>query len=58
MYDVYLSSTKELLVVPRGRPIPPGVRGSWRRKKSAVHVSNEIRAAVGAKGYYKRKVSK
>ena len=58
MFDVYLNSGRDLLVVRRGWPIPLGGRsGRWRKsKKRVVMVSEEIRQAVQRHGYYLRKV--
>ena len=56
--DVYLSPRRDLLVVKKGCPIPPiATPGGWRkRKKVVVKVSEEIRSAVQAHGYYMRKL--
>ena len=56
--DVYLNSRRDLLVVKKGCPIPPiAALGSWRKsKKRVVKVSEEIRSAVHAHGYYMRKL--
>lgn len=57
MYDVYLNSKNDLLVLEQGSPRPLVMRGNWRKKKRAVRtVSNEIRVAIGAEGYYLRKL--
>jgi hypothetical protein len=58
MFDVYLNGRRDLLVVRRGFPIPPGdASGRWRkRKRRVVSVSEEIRWAVQRQGYYMRKV--
>ena len=54
--DVYLSTRRDLLVVKKGSPIPRvAVPGSWRKsKKRVVKVSEEIRSAIQAHGYYMR----
>ena len=59
MFDVYLSDRRDLLVVRRGFPIPPGdASGRWRKRKRRVaSVSEEIRRAVQRQGYYMRKQS-
>jgi len=56
--DVYLNTRRDLLVVKKGCPIPPiAALGSWRKsKKRVVKVSEEIRSAIQAHGYYMRKV--
>jgi hypothetical protein len=56
MFDVYLNDRRDLLVVRKGLPIlPADVSGRWRKKKSAVSVSQEISLAVQKQGYYMRK---
>ena len=56
--DVYLNGRRDLLVVKKGCPIPPvAAPGSWRKSKKRVfNVSEEIRSAIQAHGYYMRKV--
>jgi hypothetical protein len=58
MFDVYLNDRRDLLVVRNGLPLPPpDVSGKWRKKKRKVTiVSEEIRLAVQAQGYYMRKL--
>jgi hypothetical protein len=58
MFDVYLDSRRDLLVLGRGVPIPPGdASGGWRkRKRGATNVSEEIGQAIQRHGYYKRKL--
>lgn len=58
MFDVYLNDRRDLLVVRNGLSIPPpDVSGKWRKKKRKVaSVSEEIRLAVQAQGYYIRKL--
>ncbi|SHG79593.1 hypothetical protein SAMN05443248_2684 [Bradyrhizobium erythrophlei] len=57
MFDVYLNSKGDLLVVPRGLPIPNSETGRWRKKKTKVGaVSDEIRLAIQRHGYYRRKL--
>ena len=56
MYDVYVSTTNDLLVVARGTPIPSGLDGNWRKKRAARTVSGEIKSAVLADGYFQRKL--
>lgn len=58
MYDVYLNKRKELLVVAQGFNVPSELRGNWRKKKRAARsVSEEIKAAIRADGYYLRKLA-
>jgi hypothetical protein len=58
MFEVYLNDKRELLVVRKGSPIPLiAARLKWRRKKTVLRVSNEIRSAVQRHGYYVRKLS-
>ena len=57
--DVYLSARRDLLVVRRGTPIPAvAALGNWRKskKKRIAKVSEEIRSALEAQGYYMRKL--
>jgi hypothetical protein len=57
--DVYLSARRDLLVVRRGTPIPAvATLGNWRKskKKRIAKVSEEIRSALEAQGYYMRKL--
>jgi hypothetical protein len=57
--DVYLSARRDLLVVRRGTPIPAvAAPGNWRKskKKRIAKVSEEIRSALEAQGYYIRKL--
>ena len=57
--DVYLSARRDLLVVRRGTPIPAvAAPGNWRKskKKRITKVSEEIRSALEAQGYYMRKL--
>ena len=56
--DVYLNARRDLLVLKKGCPIPPvAAPGSWRKsKKRVVKVSEEIRSAIQAHGYYMRKL--
>jgi hypothetical protein len=57
MFDVYLNGKGDLLVVPRGLPIPNSETGRWRKKKTKVAaVSDEIRLAIQRRGYYRRKL--
>ena len=59
MFDVYLNHRRDLLVVPKGFPIPIGdVPGRWRKRKKVLSVSAEIRLAVQNQGYYVRKLKK
>ncbi len=57
--DVYLSARRDLLVVRRGTPVPVvAALGNWRKskKKRIAKVSEEIRSALEAQGYYMRKL--
>lgn len=57
MFDVYLNDRRDLLVVRNGLSIPPpDVSGKWRKKRKVASVSEEIRLAVQAQGYYMRKL--
>jgi hypothetical protein len=58
MFDVYLNDRRELLVVPKGSPIPAKQNPSrWRKKKYGVAaVSDEIKLAVSTRGFYRRKL--
>jgi hypothetical protein len=61
MFNVYLNSKRDLLVLKKGSMIPIGAAsGTWRKRKSRVSsVSDEIRSAVERQGYYYvRKLSK
>jgi hypothetical protein len=57
MFDVYLNDRRDLLVVGKGLPTPPG---KWRKsnKKRVIKVSDEIRSAVQGQGYYVRKLTR
>jgi hypothetical protein len=58
MYDVYLKGKVDLLVLPSGLPLPPDLRGIWRRKKRAVRsVSDKIRDDIQLRGYHHRKLT-
>lgn len=59
MFDVYLDSRRNLLVLKKGDSIPLDARSvAWRKsKKRAVAVSDEIQSAVQTQGYYLRKPS-
>ncbi|MEH2571836.1 hypothetical protein V1272_001171 [Bradyrhizobium sp. AZCC 1708] len=56
--DLYLNTRRDLLVVKKGSPIPPvALPGRWRKsKKRIVKVSEQIRSALQAQGYYMRKL--
>ena len=58
MFDVYLSDRRDhLLVVEKGQPIPiDQYLGRWHKKRAAVAVSDEIKAAVQRDGYYSRRL--
>jgi hypothetical protein len=60
VFDVYLDSRRNLLVLKKGAAIPYAGSSSatWRKsKKRVIRVSNEIKAAVEMRGYYVRKPS-
>ena len=54
MFDVYVRGKNQLLVIRRGAPLPAGIVGSWRKKRAARAVSDEISGAVLRKGFYTR----
>ncbi len=58
MFDIYLNDRRDLLVVRKGFPIPPGnASGRWRKKRTrVVSVSDEISVAVQRQGFYVRKL--
>lgn len=57
MFDIYLNRRHDLLVVPRGFAIPPGLDGNWKRRKRAVRsVSDVIRQDVQQRGYHRRRL--
>ena len=58
MFDVYLNSRPDLLVVLKGLPLPlGGPSNKWRKSKRRVlMVSEEIKLAVQRQGYYMRKL--
>ena len=58
MFDVYLNSRPDLLVVLKGLPLPLGGPSyKWRKSKRRVlMVSEEIKLAVQRQGYYMRKL--
>jgi hypothetical protein len=56
MFDVYLNNKRDLLVVRNGLPIPLA-SGTWRKKKKAASVSEDIKLAVQRQGYYMRKLT-
>jgi hypothetical protein len=58
MFDVYLNTKRDLLVVRNGLPIPfPDASGRWRKKKKVVSVSEDIKLTVQRQGYYTRKLT-
>jgi hypothetical protein len=60
VFDVYLDSRRNLLVLKKGAAIPYAGSNSatWRKsKKRVIRVSNEIKSAVEVRGYYVRKPS-
>ena len=54
--DVFLNTSRDLLVLKKGSPMPPAARlGSWRKSKRRVtRVSEEILSALEKQGYYMR----
>ena len=56
MFDVYLNTKRDLLVVRNGLPIPLA-SGTWRKKKKVASVSEDIKLAVQRQGYYMRKLT-
>ena len=57
--DVYLNVRRDLLIVRSGKPIPAiAAPGHWRKinKRRVAKVSEEIRSALEAQGYYMRKL--
>jgi hypothetical protein len=58
MFDVYPNTKRDLLVVRNGLPIPlPDASGTWRKKKKAASVSEDIKLTVHRQGYYIRKLT-
>ena len=58
MFDVYLNTKRDLLIVRNGLPIPlPDASGRWRKKKKVASVSEDIKLAVERQGYYMRKLT-
>jgi hypothetical protein len=56
MFDVYLNTKRNLLVVRNGLPIPDA-SGRWRKMKKVASVSEDIELAVQRQGYYMRKLT-
>ena len=56
MFDVYLNTRRNLLVVRNGLPIPDA-SGRWRKMKKVASVSDDIKLAVQRQGYYMRKLT-
>ena len=56
MFDVYLNTRRNLLVVRNGMPIPDA-SGRWRKMKKVASVSDDIKLAVQRQGYYMRKLT-
>jgi hypothetical protein len=54
MFDVYVRGKNQLLVIRRGSPLPSGLVGGWRKKRTARTVSDEISGAVMREGFYRR----
>ena len=59
MYQVYLNEKRDrLLVVAKGQSIPVIENsGRWRKKKTAVAVSDEIRLTLQRDGFYWRRLA-
>ncbi|MGL9623142.1 hypothetical protein QRQ56_34800 [Bradyrhizobium sp. U531] len=60
MYDVYRSSKRDLLVLSTGSAVPLLYSAhKWRKRRARVlKVSDEIKSAVRAQGYYVRSLSR
>jgi hypothetical protein len=56
MFDVYLNTKRNLLVVRNGLPVPDA-SGRWRKMKKVASVSDDIKLAVQRQGYYMRKLT-
>jgi hypothetical protein len=54
MFDIYVRGKSQLLVIRRGAPLPAELVGSWRKKRAARTVSDEISGAVMRNGFYTR----
>ncbi|MCD9817616.1 hypothetical protein [Bradyrhizobium japonicum] len=55
MFDIYVSNKGDLLVLSEGSAIPVLTsRKTWRKRRRARKVSDEIRSAVQKNGYYLR----
>jgi hypothetical protein len=54
MYDIYVRGKSQLLVIRRGAPLPAGLVGGWRKKRSARTVSDKISGVVSREGFYTR----
>ncbi len=58
MFDVYLNTKRDLVVVRNGLPIPlADTPGRWRKKKKVASVSEDIKLAVQRQRYYVRKLT-
>ena len=57
MFDVYLNTKRDLLVVRNGLPIPLPDARRWHKKKKVASVSEDIKLAVQRQGYYMRKLT-
>ena len=56
MFNVYLNTKRNLLVVRNGLPIPDA-SGRWRKMKKVASVSEDIKLAIQRQGYYMRKLT-
>ncbi|MGY4286435.1 hypothetical protein ACVWXO_005655 [Bradyrhizobium sp. LM2.7] len=56
VFDVYRNDKRDLLVLSSGSPVPvPYSAHKWRKSRARVlKVSDEIKSAVQAQGYYLR----
>jgi hypothetical protein len=55
MYDVYRNDKRDLLVLSTGSAVPVLSAHKWRNsRKRVLKVSDEIKSAVQAQGYYLR----
>ncbi|MDH2341436.1 MULTISPECIES: hypothetical protein [unclassified Bradyrhizobium] len=55
MFDVYRNDKRDLLVLSTGSAVPVLSAHKWRKsRKRVLKVSDEIKSAVQAQGYYVR----
>lgn len=53
MYDVYVGKA-DLLILPKGTPVPRELGSNWRKKRIVRSVSGMIRKDVECFGYHRR----